>query len=50
VILSAATPEELGWDLDVAHAPFGWWRKPFRPKALVEQVRDVLASRRVESR
>jgi len=42
VILSAATPDELGWKMNIDHAPFGWWRKPFRPKQLVDEINALL--------
>lgn len=45
VILSAATADELGWNIDSEHAPFSWWQKPFKPKHLVEQINAVLAGR-----
>lgn len=43
-ILSAANPHELGWDVNVKHAPAAWWRKPFRPKDLLANI-DALLSR-----
>ncbi len=42
VILSAATADELGWDVSVSHAPSAWWRKPFRPKELIAQIQSLL--------
>lgn len=45
VILSAATADELGWNMDCVHAPFSWWQKPFRPKALVDQINALLDAR-----
>lgn len=47
VILSAATSEELGWNVEVGHAPAAWWRKPFRPKELIVAVRQLLAESQV---
>jgi len=44
VILSAADPHELGWNVNVQHAPAAWWRKPFRPKDLLADI-DALLSR-----
>jgi CheY-like chemotaxis protein len=38
IILSAATPDELGWSLE-SEAGTAWLRKPFRPSEL---VRDIL--------
>jgi CheY-like chemotaxis protein/HPt (histidine-containing phosphotransfer) domain-containing protein len=38
IILSAATPDELGWSLE-SETGTAWLRKPFRPREL---VRDVL--------
>lgn len=42
-ILSAASPEELGWSWDSGDGPTGWWRKPLAPTVLLERVREVLA-------
>jgi CheY-like chemotaxis protein len=42
VILSAASPEELGWDMQ-SDGPTAWLRKPFVPRELVEQLRKILA-------
>ncbi|HJL16345.1 MAG TPA: response regulator [Sandaracinaceae bacterium LLY-WYZ-13_1] len=38
VILSAATPDELGWELPV-DPRLEWMRKPFRPRALLDELR-----------
>jgi len=43
VVLSAATPEELGWVLP-AGIEVGWLRKPFRPRELLSSL-TVLVSR-----
>jgi len=40
VVLSAASPEELGWEIDDA-GPDEWWRKPLPPTELVQRVRDL---------
>jgi DNA-binding response OmpR family regulator len=45
VILSAATRDELGWNIGTEYAPFDWWRKPFRPKLLVGQINSLLNAR-----
>ncbi len=37
VVLSAATAEELGWELPTG-LPVGWLRKPFRPKELLASL------------
>ena len=42
VVLSAATPEELGWTLP-AGLRVGWLRKPFRPKELLTQLVELRA-------
>lgn len=41
VILSAATPEELGWTLP-DDPQLAWMRKPFRPAALLDELRSFL--------
>ena len=41
VILSAASPDELGWDTE-GKGPTAWLRKPFVPRELVEQLRRIL--------
>ena len=41
VILSAASPDELGWDMQ-NESPAAWLRKPFVPRELVEQLRRIL--------
>ncbi len=45
VILSAATADELGWDLQEG-LPTSWLRKPFRPVELVQDLEAILAKRR----
>jgi CheY-like chemotaxis protein len=47
VILSAATPAELGWPLQVGTIHAAWWRKPFRPKELLAQIHSRSEERRV---
>ena len=37
IILSAASPDELGWTLDEG-GPTAWLRKPFRPDALLAEI------------
>lgn len=44
VILSAADPHELGWNVNVQHAPAAWWRKPFRPKDLLAAIDKLLGT------
>lgn len=41
VIVSAATPKELGWDGDQHYD--AWWRKPLSAKDLVARARALLA-------
>ncbi len=41
VILSAASPDELGWEMG-EKGPTAWLRKPFMPRELVEQLRRLL--------
>ena len=43
VVLSAATAEELGWELP-SGLRIGWLRKPFRPKELLEGLVKFRAS------
>ena len=43
VVLSAATPEELGWELPTGMR-IGWLRKPFRPKELLDGLVKFRAS------
>jgi len=42
VILSAASPEELGWS-GVMPGPSAWLRKPFKPTELVKAIRRIVA-------
>lgn len=42
VVLSAASPEELGWSLP-PEIRVDWLRKPFRPKELLESLVTLLA-------
>ena len=41
VVLSAATSEELGWQLPTGLA-LGWLRKPFRPRELVASLETLI--------
>jgi CheY-like chemotaxis protein len=41
VILSAASPEELGWS-SVLPGPSAWLRKPFKPTELVKAIRRIV--------
>lgn len=41
VVLSAATAEELGWQLPTGLA-LGWLRKPFRPRELVASLEGLI--------
>lgn len=41
-VLSAATPEELGWTLP-STLRITWLRKPFRPRELLDAIRAALA-------
>jgi DNA-binding response OmpR family regulator len=44
VILSAASPEELGWaDVGTATA---WLRKPFKPTELVKDIQRIASEHR----
>lgn len=43
VVLSAATPEELGWVLP-AGLEVGWLRKPFRPRELLTSLTTLVAA------
>jgi CheY-like chemotaxis protein len=45
VILSAATPDELGWHGGFA-GPVEWLRKPFMPSSLVQDIARVVESHR----
>jgi len=45
VILSAATPDELGWS-HKTDLSTGWLRKPFKPVWLVEQIEEIIAKDR----
>ena len=42
VMLSASSPEELGWPVG-GDGPTVWLRKPFDPKTLIDEVRRVAA-------
>lgn len=48
VVLSAASPDELGWDLEArgALAPDGWLRKPIRARSLLADLDGFLSARR----
>jgi CheY-like chemotaxis protein len=41
IILSAASPEELGW-IDDMDGPSSWMRKPFKPTQLVHDIARVV--------
>jgi CheY-like chemotaxis protein/HPt (histidine-containing phosphotransfer) domain-containing protein len=43
VILSAASPAELGWERE-KEADGGWLRKPFKPTELVRQLERIVAA------
>lgn len=43
VILSAATPEQLGWSWPEGEGPDAWWQKPMPAKTMVARVRELLA-------
>jgi CheY-like chemotaxis protein len=45
IILSAATPDELGWPLE-SEAGTTWLRKPFRPSELVRDVLRIVGQQR----
>jgi CheY-like chemotaxis protein/HPt (histidine-containing phosphotransfer) domain-containing protein len=45
VILSAATPDELGWQGGFA-GPVEWLRKPFMPSSLVQDIARVVETHR----
>jgi len=45
IILSAATPDELGWSLE-SEPGTAWLRKPFRPSELVRDVLRIVGQRR----
>jgi CheY-like chemotaxis protein/HPt (histidine-containing phosphotransfer) domain-containing protein len=45
IILSAATPDELGWSLE-SEPGSAWLRKPFRPSELVRDVLRIARQRR----
>jgi CheY-like chemotaxis protein/HPt (histidine-containing phosphotransfer) domain-containing protein len=44
IILSAATPDELGWSLE-SEPGTAWLRKPFRPSELVRDVLRIVGRR-----
>jgi len=43
VILSAASPDELGWEREL-EADGGWLRKPFKPTELVRELERIVAA------
>jgi CheY-like chemotaxis protein len=45
VILSAASPDELGW-APLADGPSAWLRKPFRPTLLVHELARIVEEHR----
>jgi DNA-binding response OmpR family regulator len=44
IILSAASPDELGWVPGSSAGP--WLRKPFRPTQLVQDILRIVAQQR----
>jgi CheY-like chemotaxis protein len=49
VVLSAATPDELGWQGNLSE-PIEWLRKPFMPSALVKDVARIVEKHRAKQR
>ena len=45
VILSAASPQELGWERE-DEAAGGWLRKPFKPTELVKEIERIVTAHR----
>jgi CheY-like chemotaxis protein len=43
VILSAASPDELGWERE-KDTDGGWLRKPFKPTELVRELERIVAA------
>jgi two-component system chemotaxis response regulator CheY len=41
VILSAASPDELGWS-NTLHGATAWLRKPFKPSELVQEIQKIV--------
>jgi DNA-binding response OmpR family regulator len=45
VILSAASPDELGWSSTLNGAT-AWLRKPFKPSELVQEIQKIVKQHR----